>query len=264
MAARVMTIGILVLLTSACLAAGDAHSGPGLVKDPHSLKGKVELKVEDSLSEDGPWLLFGIIMLAGVGIPISEEILIVPAGFLIERGVLPLWWTVAAAWTGVVLADLIWMLLVRRFAHRLLAIRFFRRMFHPRRILEIKYLLEKWGAWVVVMGRILPAARTPVITAAGLAHMPLRKFMLGECVGAAKSVAWQLCVGWLIAKGLGDSVHDTHVRDAILIGAGVLVLVVVAWWWRRRRQKRHHRPRAPMRWLREACMPPEERRRAQS
>ena len=58
MAARVMTIGILVLLTSACLAAGDAHSGPGLVKDPHSLKGKVELKVEDSLSEDGPWLLF--------------------------------------------------------------------------------------------------------------------------------------------------------------------------------------------------------------
>ena len=264
MAARVISIGVLVLLLASwCLASGETSAGPDLVKDPHSLKGKVELKVEDSLSEDGPWLLFGVIILPGVGIPISEEILIIPAGFLIERGVLPLWWTVAAAWTGVVLADLIWMLLVRRFAHRLLGIRFFRRMFHPKRLLEIKFLLDKWGAWVVVMGRILPAARTPVITAAGLAHMPIRKFMLGECAGAAKSVGWQLFVGWLIARGLGDSVHDRHVRDAVLIGCGVLVAVVVAWWIRRRRQThRRHRPRAPMRWLREACKPPELRQRA--
>jgi len=254
---------LLCLAVILCVAAtGPGEPGSGLVKDPHSIKGKVELKVEDSLSEDGPWLLFGIIMLAGVGIPVSEEILIIPAGFLIERGVLPLWWTIAAAWTGVVLADLIWMLLVRRFAHRLLGIRFFRRMFHPRRLLEIKHLLDRWGAWVVIMGRILPAARTPVITAAGLAHMPVRKFMLGECIGAAKSVGWQLFVGWLIAKGLGDSIHDRHVRDAVLIGGCVLVLIVVAWWIRRRQSKRRHRPRAPMRWLRDACKPPEMRQRA--
>ncbi len=263
MSARVMSIGFLVLLLTSVVLAGDAKTpGPDLVKDSKTLHGKIESKVEELLSHDGPWLLFGVIMLAGVGIPISEEILIVPAGFLIERGVLPFWSTVAAAWTGVVLADLIWMLLVRRFAHKLLSIRLFRRMFHPRRILEIKYMLDKWGAWVVVMGRILPAARTPVITAAGLAHMPIGKFMLGESVGAAKSVAWQLSVGWLIAKGLGESVYDKHVRDAVLIGVGVLALIVVAWWWRKRRQSRRHRPRAPMRWLRSACMPPEERKRA--
>ena len=174
MSARVMSIGFLVLLLTSVVLAGDAKTpGPDLVKDSKTLHGKIESKVEEMLSHDGPWLLFGVIMLAGVGIPISEEILIVPAGFLIERGVLPFWSTVAAAWTGVVLADLIWMLLVRRFAHKLLSIRLFRRMFHPRRILEIKYMLDKWGAWVVVMGRILPAARTPVITAAGLAHMPI-------------------------------------------------------------------------------------------
>ena len=143
----------------------------------------------------GPWALLGARMLAGVGIPISEEILIVPAGFLIERGVLPLWGTIAAAWCGVVLADLIWMLIVRRWAHRLLGMRYFRRMFHPRRLLEIKDMLDRRGAWVIVLGRVLPAARTPVITAAGLAHMPVRTFMLGECVGAAKSVTWQLGIG---------------------------------------------------------------------
>ena len=254
---------VLILLLVTLGSAVAASSEGNLVDDPRSLKGKVEQKVEDSLVYEGPWLLFGVIMLAGVGIPISEEILIIPAGFLIERGVLPLWPTIAAAWAGVVLADLIWMLLVRRFAHRLLAIRFFRRMFHPRRLLEIKHLLDKWGAGVVIMGRILPAARTPVITAAGLAHMPIRKFMLGECIGAAKSVAWQLGVGWLIAKGITESTHDRHIVDAVLIGVGILALLMIIWWARQRKKKHHqHRPRAQMRWLREACKPPLERTRA--
>jgi membrane protein DedA with SNARE-associated domain len=257
---RRLLILLAILGGGTLVAAGDSAPSSKLVEDSHSLHGKVELKVESSLAEDGPWLLFGIIMLAGVGIPISEEILIVPAGFLIERGVLPFWWTVVAAWCGVVLADLIWMTLVRRYSHTLLGIRFFRRMFHPRRLLEIKHLLDRWGIWVVVMGRILPAARTPVITAAGLAHMPVGKFMIGECLGAAKSVAWQLFVGWLIAKGIGDFAGESHVRDAVFIGLGILLVVMIVWWLRRRRSHKKHRPRAKMRWLREACRPPDQRR----
>ncbi len=199
-------------------------------------------------------------MLAGVGIPISEELLIIPAGFLLERGMLPLWSTIVAVWLGVVLADTIWMLLVRRFSYKLLGIRFFRRTFHPRRLLEIKRMLDSHGAWVIIMGRVLPAARTPTITAAGLAHMPLGPFLIGECIGATKSIGWQLFVGWLIAKGLGDSIYDRHVRDAALIGVGVLLAILIAWWIRRRRKtSKRHRPRAKMRWLREACRPPSER-----
>lgn len=258
---------VLILFTilggGMLVAAGGGSPPSKLVKDPHTLHGKVELKVESSLSDNGPWLLFGVIMLAGVGIPISEEVLIVPAGFLIERGVLPFWWTVAAAWCGVVLADLIWMLLVRRYSHKLLGIRFFRKLFHPRRVLEIKHLLDRWGIWVVVMGRILPAARTPVITAAGLAHMPVGRFLIGECIGAAKSVAWQLFVGWLIAKGLHASRHEAHVRDAVFIGLGILLVAAIVWWWRRRKRRKTHRPRAKMRWLREACQRPEQRRAVQ-
>jgi membrane protein DedA with SNARE-associated domain len=241
-----------------CVAAA-APPGAELVKNPESLHGKIEAKVEDALSNDGPWWLFGVIMLAGVGLPISEEILIVPAGFLIQRGELPLWPTVAAAWCGVVLADTIWMLLVRRFSFHLLGIRFFRKLFHPRRLLETKYLLDRWGMWVVVLGRILPGARTPVITAAGLARMPIGKFMAGECIGATKSVAWQLFAGWLIAKGLDTSMHNSHIRDAVLLAIGILLLVAILWWWRRRRSHAKHRPRAPMQWLRMACKKPSER-----
>jgi membrane protein DedA with SNARE-associated domain len=256
---RSVLIVLAVLGGSLFCLAGASSLDADLVKNPKSIHGKIEVKVEESLTSDGPWLLFGVIMLAGVGIPISEEILIVPAGFLIERGELPLWPTVAAAWCGVVLADVIWMLLVRRYSYWLLGIRFFRKMFHPRRLLEVKYLLDRQGMWVVVLGRVLPGARTPVITAAGLAHMPFGTFLAGECIGATKSVAWQLCAGWLIAKGINASMHNAHLRDAVFLGVGILLLVAILWWWRRRRSHRKHRPRAPMQWLRMASTKPSER-----
>jgi membrane protein DedA with SNARE-associated domain len=123
-------------------------------------------------------------------------------------------------------------------------------MFHPRRILEIKHLLDQYGPWVIIMGRVLPGARTPTITAAGLTHMKVRSFMVGECIGAAKSVGWQLALGWLIATSVSASRKAHYVENAVLIACGV-ALVVAAIWWHRRRHKR--RPRASMQWLRTAA-----------
>lgn len=198
----------------------------------------------------GPLVIAGVILLAGVGIPISEEILVVPSGFLIAKGIFPLWWTALLIWSAVVLADLIWMLVVRRWSHVLLQRRLFRRMFHPRRILEIKHMLDRRGIWVIVLGRVLPATRTPTITAAGLAHMPVKPFMIGETIGATKSVAWQLTLGWLIATGLQDRPSVTHLRDALFIALAAGMLVAAIWWHRTHHRTR--RPRASMQWLRSA------------
>lgn len=251
-------IAVLLLCTWVMAAVADdpPPSGPHRelhIGSDHTMSGRVENELATWVSGMGIWgpaVIAGIILLAGVGIPVSEEILVIPTGFLVAKGVFDLWWSFGLIWIAVVLADLIWMLLVRRWSHVLLRRRFFRRMFHPRRILEIKHLLDRWGMWVIVMGRVLPAARTPTITAAGLAHMKLRPFLAGECLGAAKSVAWQLVVGWLIARGLAESSKEHHVENAVLIGCGV-ALIVAAIWWHRRRHRR--RPRAHMRWLREAA-----------
>ncbi|MCH2135975.1 MAG: DedA family protein [Phycisphaerales bacterium] len=254
---RLRPLLLLLVCTLVCLGweAGPeaGHEAAQKMHEGHSISGKAEQAVADWVGPMGVWgpaVLAGIILLAGVGIPVSEEILVIPAGFLVARGVFDLWWTLGLIWAAVVLADLIWMLLVRRYAHVLLRKKFFRRMFHPRRILEIKHLLDRWGMWVIVMGRVLPAARTPTITAAGLAHMKVRPFLAGEALGAAKSVGWQLLVGWLIAKGLTSSSSSAHIEHAVLIGIGVALIVAAIWWHRR---KKSRRPRARMRWLRDAA-----------
>ncbi len=258
----ISTIRVLVLVLCGAALAGAIDSGPLAasatadqsnqrhIGSDNSLAGRAENTVATWAGGMGVWgpvVIAGVILLAGVGIPVSEEILVIPSGFLVGQGVFDLWWTFGLIWLAVVLADLIWMLLVRRYSHVLLRWKYFRRMFHPRRILEIKYMLDRYGPWVIIMGRVLPAARTPTITAAGLAHMKVRSFMVGECIGAAKSVGWQLAIGWLIATSVAASKKAHQVESAVLIACGV-ALVIAAIWWHRRRPKR--RPRAPMQWLR--------------
>ena len=251
--------GALLLALLPCCLQASAQASTAIVEQPvhmadeHTMTGRAENAVAAWIQDMGWWgpvVIAGIILLAGVGIPVSEEILVVPSGFLVARGLFPLWWTALLIWVAVVLADLIWMLVVRRWAHVLLQRRLFRRMFHPRRILEIKHMLDRRGVWVIVLGRILPATRTPTITAAGLAHMPIKPFMLGETIGATKSVAWQMTLGWLIATGLQQTSSQAHLRDAMLIALAVLLLVVAIWWHRSRHSTR--RPRATMQWLRAA------------
>ena len=225
---------------------------PLMPKDPNSFKGRVEMKVESGLIEFGPILLFGLLMASGVGLAMGEDVFIIPAGFLMQRGVMSFWWTVAAAYFGVVLADTIWVLIVRRFSHRILRFKFFRRLFHPRRILEIKYKFDRYGAWVVVASRFIPFSRTPVFTAAGLSGMNIWKFLFAEALSALPVVAMQLGFGWLLAMGFTMSSKQKHIQEAIIATLIVLVVAGLFYYWRRRKRSSIRPPRAPVAWLHEA------------
>lgn len=236
--------------------SSSAQALPFQPKDPNSFKGRIETKVESGLINYGPVLLFVLLMASAVGLALGEDIFIIPAGFLMQRDIMPFWWTIMAAYFGVVFADTLWVMLVRRFSRQILRFRFFRRMFHPRHILEIKYKFDRWGIWVVVASRFIPFSRTPVFTAAGLSRMNIWKFMLAEGLSAIPVVALQLGFGWLIGMGFSMSERQKHIQEAIIAGLIVIVLLVLFWLWRRRKKRKSHPPRAPIAWLRQAIGTP--------
>ena len=210
----------------------------------------VDQDVKQALADYGPMLLFLLLLASGVAL--GEDVFIIPAGYLMAQGIMPFWETIFAAYFGVIMADTMWLLVCRLLSKRILNIRWFRRFMHPRRILELKYQFDQYGVWVVVISRFIPASRTTVITAAGIAKMNVGKFMLAETLSAIPTAICQLGIGYLAAKAIGTGPEAQHVREALGIGIGVLLVVGVIWWWRRSSNAKTVRPRAKMAWLLEA------------
>ncbi len=208
--------------------------------------------VQEGLVETyGPLAVFVLLALTGIGVPLGEDVITIPAGILIAHGVLPWFATGVCAYAGVIVSDLLWYGLCFRFGTPLLHKRWFKRLVHPRRLLELKHQIERRGAWVVVMARFIPGSRTPAITAAGVLHFSFRKFALAETLSGLLIIPMQLGLGYAVGRGLGS--RETADLVQLLVGAVVLilaVLLVLAWWRRHRRLVRARRPRARAAWLR--------------
>ena len=76
--------------------------------------------IDTNLSFYGPFAVFLLLMLSGIGLSVSEDFIIIPAGVLVGHGELGLGSTLVAAYLGVVLSDCMWFGLCYRYGTRLL------------------------------------------------------------------------------------------------------------------------------------------------
>jgi membrane protein DedA with SNARE-associated domain len=204
--------------------------------------------MEHLLTTYGPLAVFALLMLSGIGIPLGEDIVNIPAGMLIAHGQLNPWATLVAAYLGVVLSDCLWFGICHHYGTPLLHKRWFKKMVHPRRLLEAKHQMERRGAWMIVMARFIPASRTTAITVAGMLHLPFWKFLLATASCVCVTAPMQIGAGWLIAKGIGTK--DTADLVWAIIGlAMLLVAVMLALKLWRQHRAAATKPRAKVMWL---------------
>ncbi len=198
----------------------------------------------------GPWVVFGLLLLSGFGIPLGEDIIIIPAGMLVQQEALPLWPTLCAAYFGVIFGDILWFTVCTKLGTRIVHKKWFKRLVHPKRMLQVKYQFDVRGAWVVVLARFIPASRTTTITVAGMMHMSYWKFIFATAVCVLITAPMQIFAGWWIA----DSLQAKTTVELIVRLTG-LVMVVVAGVWAYRLWSSHIKggtgaPRARASWLR--------------
>lgn len=175
----------------------------------------------------------GIVLLMAIEsacIPLPSEIIMPFAGFLVFKGELLLWGVALAGAVGCVIGSIP---------------AYYLGMYGGRPLVE-KYgkwvlishhdlaLADRWfaryGEIIIFIGRLLPAVRTFIAFPAGVARMPIGKFVLYTFIG---SLIW--C--WVLAyvgmkfgehwKELEEYFHEFHM---VLVVAGVIFLV---WYVRR-------------------------------
>jgi len=206
----------------------------------------------DDIEKYGAVSLFGVFVISGIGLHLSEDLILIPAGWLAAHDMkmfVNFWiW----AYLGIVVGDGLWFFMCSTFGTRFLHSKWFKRVLHPRRLLEVKHQIDERGSLVLLAARFIPGTRTPVITMCGLMHMAWWKFLLVELSCVIVTVPLQMLVGVMGARaarqaGVTNITHQALVGVAFTLGFVVLMYFVHLWFAARKSKKRA--PRAPARWL---------------
>lgn len=168
---------------------------------------------------------------------------VVPTGALVssaavvgfhDRAPLTLLLVFAVASLAAFVGDTTLYWLGRRGAHSQGGSRWLKRLqdrVEPHRLQQAQHRLERHGVLVLVLSRLVPAGRIPVMVACLLAGMPTRRFLRGD---AAACLAW---AGLYQAIGIlgGSLLPEPWQGVALAVGLALLIGAAPGWYRRLRR-----------------------------
>ncbi|HEY6608057.1 MAG TPA: DedA family protein [Candidatus Limnocylindria bacterium] len=106
----------------------------------------------------------------------------------------------------------------------------------PAELNRAEQWFERWGAWAVFLGRMVPLVRTFVSYPAGISRMPIGRFVVFSTLGSLPWNAALIYAGWVVGENYTQieaalKPWEYVIYAAVLVGAALLV---GRWWWRRR------------------------------
>ena len=195
------------------------------------------------LNFSGPtpyFMIFGILVVCGLGLPIPEDITLFAAGLAAYYGLTNLWIMILVAYAGVILGDSVIFLLGHKYGRRLTKKWFFHKLLPDDRLERVKVELHKKGNRLIFAARFMPGLRAPIYFSAGTLHLPYRVFLFYDGLAALMSVP--LIIGAVYY--FGDEL-DKVVRTIQRIEHGIvfvllagLLAVLGKWYITHRRIKR--------------------------
>jgi membrane protein DedA with SNARE-associated domain len=181
---------------------------------------------------------------AGLGLPISEDLVLLLAGGLSGQGVTRFWPTLISGYVGVLLGDL----LIQHWGRRMGPAAYnhprVRKHLSPERQEKLRSHFQRHGFLTVVVGRHTPMLRAPIFFLAGASGIRLWKFLLADALSAAVTVPLVVSLGYYFGNHLDDARRLLHGFEW---GAAAVIAVGVGIWWlvRRRMQIRLRGPVRP-------------------
>ena len=94
-------------------------------------------------------------------------------------------------------------------------------------------LFERWGGWIVLLGRFVPVVRSIVSVPAGLARQPIGRFVVLTTIGSGIWNAVFIGAGWMMGEHWDQVEGWLGPASYVVVG---LVLVGIVWLVIRRRR----------------------------
>jgi membrane protein DedA with SNARE-associated domain len=171
--------------------------------------------------------LFLVLFLAGLGVPIPEEVPILASGVLAREGVVRWWLTVPVCLVGVLSGDVLLYWVGRHWGERVLGWRVVRYVMSRQREESLKDLYKRHGVKIIFTARHVMGLRSAAFLTAGIVRIPFGRFLAVDAAAALVGVPLSFGLAFFFTDQLESIVADVHrvERWAVLIA-----LVAVAGW----------------------------------
>ena len=186
----------------------------------------VESFVSQFFDRFGYFAPFALLLGAGMGMPLPEEVTMVGSGFLLYKGVVEAHWIILVCYAATLLGDSIPFWIGRKYGTSVLRFPIARRILHPERMSLLQERFDRMGSWAVFTIRFLPAVRLPGFFSAGTMGMSYPRFLLFDGSGALIMTPTWIFLGRAFGERIDKLEERVHDLNQIL-GFGVLALVLV-------------------------------------
>lgn len=187
------------------------------------------------LSHGSIALIVLALVIAGLGLPIPEDIMLLAAGVLVHRGEVSYVGALIACAIGVFIGDTTIFLMARRLGPAALSRRPFCWLITPERHVRIEAMFARYGNVIVFMARHMAGLRAPTFAMAGMHGMPIAKFWLWDGLGLCVSAPIVIGIGYWLAENLDRAKALLERFELVVIGALVLGVVALLVWRRLRK-----------------------------
>jgi membrane-associated protein len=164
-------------------------------------------------SHNAYWIIFCLLLLAGLNVPISEDFLLIVGGVIastcfIEPTRFEIFflysWIYAGCWLSAWEAYWIGRLL----GPKLYRIRWFSHVITVKRIEVLHYYYEKFGILTFIVGRFIPGGvRNALFMTSGLGKMPFLRFITRDGLACLISSATVFYLGYFFGNNYGLLLH---------------------------------------------------------
>ncbi len=177
------------------------------------------------------------LLLAGLGMPIPEDPLLLASGVLAHRTPHPWWLVFVLVYASSIAADCGVFILARRFGDSALERRPLRWMLTEGRRQRVSSLFSHHGAKAILLGRHILGLRAVIFAFAGLEKMRLWRFIVWDSVAALATIPALFGLGYFFSTHVdavrAGAAHFEHWLAAVAAVAGI-----AGWWlWSRRHRE---------------------------
>ena len=181
-----------------------------------------------------PFMIFGLLLLAGLNIPVSEDVMLFISAMLAVQRPDLFWPLFAGVFAGAFFSDLIAYSLGRFLGPKLWNIRWFAKMVSPESVDKMAGFYDRFGVLTLILGRFIPfGVRNALFLTAGLSKMNFIRFALSDLLAATISCSFYF---WLYHT-YGETVIE-YVKKGNMVIFGIAITVVVVIVIRKRQAKK--------------------------